>query len=352
MGYKEYMKKIVAVDLFCGAGGLTRGLLDAGIQVTSGLDIEPSCKHAYEFNNGAKFYNKDVTSLSSEELNAMYLDGDIKLLAGCAPCQPFSTYSQGRDARKDKKWPLLYAFARLISETEPHLVTMENVPDVTKHQVYLDFVETLKKQGYHVWADAIYCPDYGIPQTRRRHVLLASKLGPISIIPKTHDPESYVTVREALSQIELTELKAGKESKEDRLHKAAGLSKLNMRRIKASKPGGSWKDWPVKLIADCHKKPSGKTYSGVYSRMSWNAPAPTMTTQFFGFGNGRFGHPEEDRAISLREGAIFQTFPESYEFVEHDSPIQISIVGKMIGNAVPPKLGHIIGQSFISHLSH
>ncbi|GIU34071.1 cytosine-specific methyltransferase [Shewanella colwelliana] len=344
------MTKIVGVDLFCGAGGLTRGLLDSGILISAGLDIESNCKYAYETNNGAKFYSKDITTLTSEELKTMYSEGDIRLLAGCAPCQPFSTYSQGRDVKKDKKWPLLYAFARLINETAPHLVTMENVPDVTKHKVYHDFVDILKRQGYNVWANTVYCPDYGIPQTRNRHVLLASKLGPISMIPKTHDPEDYVTVRQVLSDKDLPKLKAGSTTKNDRLHKAAGLSELNMKRMKASKAGGTWKDWPENLVAECHKKPSGKTYSSVYSRMNWDAPAPTMTTQFFGFGNGRFGHPNEHRAISLREGAIFQTFPEWYQFVDKDSPIQISTIGKMIGNAVPPKLGNVIGQSFIRHI--
>ena len=345
------MAKIVAVDLFCGAGGLTRGLLDSGIVVSAGLDIEPTCKFAYESNNGAQFHSKDITTLTSEELISMYSENGVRLLAGCAPCQPFSTYSQGRDVKKDKKWPLLYAFARLIKETTPHLVTMENVPDVTKHEVYHDFVKTLEKQGYNVWADTVHCPDYGIPQTRNRHVLLASKLGPIDMIPRTHKPDEYVTVRQILSEKKLPSIKAGSVSKTDRLHKAAGLSELNMKRIKLSKPGGSWKDWPENLVAECHKKPSGKTYSSVYSRMGWDAPAPTMTTQFFGFGNGRFGHPKENRAISLREGAIFQTFPEWYQFVEQGSPIQISPVGKMIGNAVPPMLGYVIGLSFINHIN-
>ncbi|EJB5292123.1 DNA cytosine methyltransferase [Vibrio cholerae] len=344
------MKNIVSVDLFCGAGGLTRGLLDSGIQVAAGLDIESSCKYAYESNNGTTFHCKDVTSLKAKELSGMYPEGDIKLLAGCAPCQPFSTYSQGRDVKKDKKWPLLYAFSRLIKDTQPDLVTMENVPDVTKHKVYHDFVKTLKKQGYNIWADTVYCPDYGVPQTRSRHVLLASKLGSISLIPKTHNPDEYITVRQALSEQQLPKIKAGSASKLDRLHKAAGLSELNMKRMKASRPGGSWKDWPKHLIAECHRKPSGQTYSSVYSRMSWDEPAPTMTTQFFGFGNGRFGHPKENRAISLREGAIFQTFPDWYKFTEDTKPIQTSVVGKMIGNAVPPRLGQVIGESFKKHI--
>ncbi|MBD1583255.1 DNA cytosine methyltransferase [Pseudoalteromonas sp. S16_S37] len=344
------MASIVGVDLFCGAGGLTRGLIDSGIQVSAGLDIESHCKYAYESNNGSLFHCKDVTSLSGDELTGMYSAGDFRLLAGCAPCQPFSTYSQGRDTKKDKKWPLLYAFSKLIRVTQPELVTMENVPDVTKHTVYHDFVSSLKKQGYNIWANTVYCPDYGIPQTRSRHVLLASKLGPISLVEKTHTPSEYVTVKQALSKYQLAKIKAGTASKADRLHKTAALSDLNMKRMKASKPGGTWKDWPLDLVADCHKKPSGKSYSGVYSRMRWDEPAPTMTTQFFGFGNGRFGHPKENRAISLREGAIFQTFPDWYQFIEDNVPVQIGKVGKMIGNAVPPRLGQIIGDSFINHV--
>ena len=291
------MTKIIGVDLFCGAGGLTRGLLDSGVKVSAGLDIEASCKYAYEYNNKATFYNQDITSLKSEELNSMFNDDGIRLLAGCAPCQPFSTYSQGRDVRKDKKWPLLYAFSRLIEESRPELVTMENVPDVIKHQVYHDFVDNLVSQGYYVWADTVYCPDFGIPQTRKRHVLLASKFGEISLLPKTHSSDNYVTVEQALRNKNLPRLYAGQESKKDRLHKSSALSDLNMKRIKVSKPGGTWKDWPEELVAECHKKPSGKTYSGVYSRMSWGLPAPTMTTQFFGFGNGRFGHPKENLSL-------------------------------------------------------
>lgn len=344
------MKNIVGVDLFCGAGGLTRGLLDAGIKVSAGFDIEAQCSFAYQFNNKSKFYHKDVVTLTKEELLSVYGKADIRLLAGCAPCQPFSTYSQGRDVTKDKKWPLLYAFSRLIKETEPHLVTMENVPDVTKHEVYHDFVKTLEDHGYYVWAKKVFCPDYGIPQTRSRHVLLASKFGKIKLLANTHTPDEYVTVEQALSPYKLEKLKAGQISKTDRLHRVAGLSELNLKRIKVSRPGGTWKDWPKKLLAECHKKPSGKTYASVYSRMSWEQPSPTMTTQFFGYGNGRFGHPEENRAISLREGAIFQTFPDDYKFIADDQPIQLTTVGKMIGNAVPPLLGEVIGQTFMEHI--
>lgn len=337
--------RIEAVDLFCGVGGLTAGLLKAHIQVKAGYDIEEACRFPYETNNkGATFICKDVQQVTKEEIEAHYSDGAIRLLAGCAPCQPFSTYNQGKDTRNDKKWPLLYAFARLIKEVNPELVTMENVPDVIKHQVYHDFVKNLEEQGYQVWAQAVLCADYGIPQMRRRHVLLASRIGKVELLPPTHK-DKHVTVRDAIG--ELPPIKAGQTYASDPLHRSAALSELNMKRIKASVPGGSWRDWPEELIADCHKKSSGKTYGSVYGRMEWDKPAPTMTTFCYGFGNGRFGHPEQDRAISLREAAMFQSFPQDYQFFDSmvGTPNNTAI-GRMIGNAVPVRLGEVVGLSF------
>lgn len=339
---------IEAVDLFCGAGGLTAGLRQAGVRVRAGYDIETSCRYAYEWNNGARFVDQDVSKAEPDQVAAWYQDPNAtKLLAGCAPCQPFSTYNQGKDTTTDEKWPLLGAFARLIREIRPELVTMENVPDVTKHAIYHEFVDTLKGEGYHVWGSTVSCVDYGLPQNRRRHVLLASRLGPISLIPPTH-LLAQVSVQDAIGH--MPPLAAGETCKEDPLHKAARLSELNMRRMKASKPGGTWRDWPEGLVTECHTKTSGKTYSSVYGRMEWHKPSPTMTTLCYGFGNGRFGHPEQDRAITLREAALLQGFPANYRFTEPGSEIHFKTTGRMIGNAVPVKLGEIIGLSFIRHL--
>ena len=343
------MHKISAIDLFCGAGGLTHGLINADINVIAGFDIEESCKYAYENNNpGATFYSEDVSKIDSDFISSLYPEGHIRLLAGCAPCQPFSTYSQGRDVRSDKKWPLLYSFARLIEEIKPELVTMENVPDVTKHEVYHDFEQKLRTLGYAVWAAKVYCPDFGMPQQRKRHVLLASLIGHVELKKPKATGTPNRTVADTIK--DLPPIEAGQQHISDPLHVCASLSELNMKRMKASKPGGSWKDWPSELVAACHKKESGRTYSGVYARMKWDQPSPTMTTQCYGFGNGRFGHPEQDRAISLREAAMLQTFPESYEFCPPNQKIHISAVGKMIGNAVPVALGKIIGETFSEHL--
>ena len=346
------MKKhnqISAIDLFCGAGGLTHGLIKSGVNVVAGFDIQESCKYAYEKNNpGAKFFAQDVETLDSRDVIKMFPDGDAKLLAGCAPCQPFSRYSQGRDAKNDTRWPLLYAFSRLIDEVMPEMVTMENVPDVMKHEVYHDFVEQLKEAGFKVWADKIYCPDYGMPQRRMRHVLVASRIGDIELIVPKRKPNQYRTVKQTIGK--LPPIAAGESCGKDPLHTAAGLTDINMLRIRSSKPGGTWRDWPPELRADCHRRASGKTYVGVYARMEWDEPSPTITTQCYGFGNGRFGHPEQDRAISLREAALLQTFPKSYQFLPRGEKVSFSTIGTMIGNAVPVALGKVIGKSFIQHL--
>lgn len=338
---------IDAVDLFCGAGGLTAGLREAGVSVRAGYDIDSRCKYAYERNNDAAFVPKSVEVVTADEVVAWYGEGtSARLLAGCAPCQPFSSYNQGKDTRNDRKWPLLRSFRRLIEEVKPELVTMENVPDVTKHEVYHDFVEGLENEGYFVWADKVSCFQYGLPQKRRRHVLLASRLGPISLIPPTHI-DAPVTVADVIGQ--LRPIEAGGSDPDDPLHRAARLSQINFKRMLHSRPGGSWRDWPEELRALCHRKKSGKTYPSVYGRMSWDLPSPTMTTLCYGFGNGRFGHPEQNRGISLREAALLQSFPTTYEFLPANE-INFKAVGRMIGNAVPVRLGEVIGESLQAHV--
>ena len=337
---------VACVDLFCGAGGLTRGLIDAGIRVVAGVDLDDACKHPYEANNGSAFHAVDVANLTAADLNAWFGNAQVRVLAGCAPCQPFSTYSQRYETIGTERWGLLHHFARLVCEVQPDIVTMENVPTVTKHSVFDDFVTTLKDQGYEVWFKVIDCADYGLPQRRRRTVLLASLLGNIELTSSSSTAAS--TVANAIKG--LPRLRHGGRNEDDPLHAASRLSDLNYERIKVSKQGGTWRDWPKHLIAKCHRKESGKTYAGVYGRMKWDKPAPTLTTQFFGFGNGRFGHPSQARGLSLREGAILQGFPENYSFVPDGAPIQFKVLGRLIGNAVPVDLGRVIGQSIIDHV--
>jgi len=342
------MPTIEAVDLFCGVGGLTHGLRMAGISVVAGVDIDPTCKFPFETNHpGAKFILRDVAGVAGIELAQLWSPKSIRLLAGCAPCQPFSSYARNKP-QDHAKWGMLFHFARLIREIQPELITMENVPGVVREAPFDDFVNALREGGYHMSYEVINVADFGVPQNRRRLVLVASRHGPIAMPSRTHQgSDRWVTVKDAVGN--LPQLADGEIDPYDPLHKAARLSSLNKARIQASVPGGTWRDWPSSLVAECHKRESGKHSSGVYGRMRWDQTAPTMTTLCYGFGNGRFGHPEQDRAISLREAAIFQSFPVDYQFAPTDKPIPMKRVSKLIGNAVPPKLGEAVGRELTKH---
>ena len=352
------MPSIAAVDLFCGIGGMTHGLQQANINVIAGIDIDKTCRYIYEQNNQAQFIEKDIRSVTNAELAALYPQDAVKLLVGCAPCQPFSSHTRkNRDRNKDERWGLLAHFGRLVEEVRPEIVAIENVTPLRNQQVFTDFFEKLDSLGYCIDQKSIYsiyCPNYGIPQKRRRLVLMASLFGKISLLPQTHArfPQEELnlppTVHETIG--DLPEIADGQVSEEDPLHRSRKLSFLNKERIKQSTPGGTWLDWDLALRAPCHKKSSGQTYKSVYARMEWNEPAPTITTQFYNFGTGRFGHPEQDRALSLREGALLQTFPQEYDFIDPSLPISFVRLGIHIGNAVPVQLAAVIGQSIQMHL--
>nr|WP_257874392.1 DNA cytosine methyltransferase [Helicobacter sp. 11S02596-1] len=243
----------------------------------------------------------------------------------------------------------MYKFANIIKHSSPDIVSMENVPQLKKHKVFEDFVTMLRDNDYHVSFSNVFCPDYGIPQKRTRLVLLASKLGWIELIKPTHNKTNYMNVYSTIGH--LPEIPDGVALIHDPLHFSRKLSEANKKRIKQSKQGGTWQSWSDDLLLDCHKKETGKSYTSVYGRMSWDEPAPTMTTQCIGLGNGRFGHPEQDRAITLREATLFQTFPENYQFIENfKKPIKIGEIARQIGNAVPVKLGSVVGKSIKNHL--
>jgi DNA (cytosine-5)-methyltransferase 1 len=337
---------IKVVDLFCGAGGLAYGLKMAGLMIAAGVDLDPSCEFPFETNCGGHFEKKSVADLTTEELKCWFSGADVRVLAGCAPCQPFSTYSQTRKT-PDARWDLLRSFLHLAVEARPEIVTMENVRGLAARPIWEEFVSGLQEAGYHVAWGEILCSEFGVPQSRKRLVLIASRIGPIEI-PKAATGQVPVTVRQAISG--LPRLGAGDASDVDSLHVASKLSATNLKRIRASKPGGTWRDWPEALRAACHLKETGETYPSVYGRMTWEDPAPTMTTQCFGYGNGRFGHPEQDRAITLREAAILQSFPRNYAFLPEGQTPTFAKVGMLIGNAVPPKLGEAIGLTIRRHV--
>lgn len=328
------------VDLFCGVGALSHGFKLAGFKINAGFDIDPRCKYAFEKNNESVFITRDISQLSPTEITEKFSGTAPRILAGCAPCQPFSTYKQRYE--EDPRWNLVKTFATLAIQTSPDFVTMENVPALIRYKngnIFKDFCKTLEDNGYKVSWSIAKCELFGVPQSRRRLVLIASKSSTPLVLSPTHS--QALTVKDAIAS--LPPIFAGQRNDIDPLHISPSLSDLNMARIRASKPGGTWRDWPKGLRAACHLKPSGKTYPSVYARMAWNKPSPTMTTQCFGFGNGRFGHPEQDRAISLREAAILQSFPRNYDFLPAGQKPSFSEIGRWIGNAVPVKLAEAIG---------
>jgi DNA (cytosine-5)-methyltransferase 1 len=346
---------IKVVDLFCGIGGLSHGLVLEGFNVVAGVDNDRSCKFAFEKNNNAIFIGKDISRFTSKELKKLYRGAKTRVLVGCAPCQPFSALNKKRLVKKDaqKHWYPLFRFMRLIRKVKPEIVSMENVPDLSnmeRYPVFSDFLRTLAECGYSVSYQTVDSSRYGVPQRRKRLVLLASRLGAISLIPETHDKDKVITVRNTIAK--LPRLRDGSTNTKDPLHRASKLSSLNKKRIAATpKDGGSAKSWEKSLLLKCFRRDTGRSYMcSVYGRMKWDEPSPTMTTQCTSLGTGRFGHPTQNRAISLREAALLQSFPADYEFAE-PTKITIKNMSKHIGNAVPVLLGRAIGASLKKHLS-
>jgi len=354
---EDVLESYTVVDLFCGVGGLSHGFFLEGFNVIAGIDNDQSCEYAFVSNNQASYLCEDIFEMDANKIKDLFPQNGIKILVGCAPCQPFSRYNSfvKEEDLDDQKWALLLEFGKIIETVQPDIISMENVPQLAKYNkkgVYSKFIKILEENGYNIsdTQQVVYCPDYGVPQNRKRLVLLASKLGPIQLIPPLCTPEQYPTVRNAIGN--LPPIAAGEAYKNDPLHKSQSLSELNLRRIRAATPGGSWRDWPIELHLDCHKKLDGRTFGDVYGRMKWTEPSPTLTTHCAAISNGRFGHPEQDRAISLREAAILQSFPQDYKFIDPSlKKYSATNIQRHIGNAVPVKLGQAIAKSIKVHLN-
>lgn len=333
------------MDLFCGAGGLSLGLQRADIHIAAGVDLDPACAFPYERNLHAPFLLRDVAKLTAEELEPLWPQGARRLLAGCAPCQPFSSHRRGADTSQEKGWNLLAHFGRLVGEVLPDFVTMENVPRLGRMAVFEDFTKQLRALGYAVDYGTLFGPEFGLPQERRRLVLVASRIGVVRLPKGCKDKTKFKTVEQTISGLPV--LGHGEADPSDPLHAARRLTPLNLARMEASVPGGTWRDWPDHLLAACHRKASGSSFQAFYGRMRWHAPSPTITTQAYNFGTGRFGHPEQDRSLTLREAAMLQGFPRDYQFVPEGEQPSRQTVGRLIGNAVPPVFGLAVGKQFV-----
>lgn len=344
---------ILAADICCGVGGLTRGLLDAGIQVKKGYDIDPRLKKTYEKNNeGVKFYHNDIRDLTGHEiLKDLDLENNYLLLAACVPCQPFSQQNKHQKKTKDDRKFLLDEFTRLVEEIKPDFIFMENVPGLkTKGKRIFDrLLKILDKYEYNYDYDILDAKDYGVPQKRLRLILLASKHGPIILPEETHGSSGsgkylYRTVRGAIARY--PRLKAGRKSKKIPNHECRNLAPINRKRMKyIRKNGGLRTDLPEHLQLKCHKDHSG--HSDVYGRMKWDDVSPTLTCKCTSITNGRFGHPKQTRGISVREAAALQTFRDDYVFYHC-----LSVTTEWIGNAVPVKFAKVLGDCYFFSQLH
>lgn len=343
-----------AVDFFCGGGGMTCGLRMAGIDVLGGVDIAADCRETYEFNNPpARFVEQDASDLDMETLSDIFdihRDDSHLIFVGCSPCQYWSKIRTDR-GKSEKSAFLLKEFQRFIDSFLPGFVVLENVPGLRSNpQSYLPhFRDFLRHSGYSFADDVIDTSRYGVPQHRHRYLLVASRTCASVTLPE--GDAATVSVRQVIGETNgFPRIAAGHADDTNFMHTSADLSALNLRRIRATPHDGgdrfSWKDDP-ELQIDAYKG-RDDIFRDVYGRIRWDAPAPTITTRFNSLSNGRFGHPEEDRALSLREGACLQTFPKSYRFF---GPSRNS-VARQIGNAVPPLLARHIGTHLMRLSNH
>jgi len=344
--------KLRAVDFFCGAGGMSLGLVNAGIEVLGGIDNEADCRKTYESNiNGAKFIKHDICSLSAPELGRrlnLEPDDDALVFAGCSPCQFWSKIRTDK-TKSERTAFLLKQFQKFIRYFRPGFVVVENVPGLfrrTEESILPGFFDFLSRHDYS-WDDGVINANhYGVPQKRMRYLLVATRLtDQVTLPPSTNSISA--TVRDFIgTKNGFKEIPAGYRDTDDLQHWASDLSKDNLRRIRMTPHSGgdrsAWKDDQSLQIPAYLGKDS--IFRDVYGRMYWDRPAPTITTRFNSLSNGRFGHPEEDRAISIREGAALQTFPP--EFIFHGS--NLNQLARQIGNAVPPELAHRIGKHLIT----
>lgn len=354
MSNNSKIDKLKAVDFFCGAGGVTCGFSQIGINVLGGIDIDSKFEKTYEQNVNAQFINKDVSKLSLnpevlKELLEVQENDDNLIFVGCSPCQYYSNLKS--DKKKSKGGRLLLDdFKEFVLYYKPGFVFIENVPglETKKGSPLSKFKKALKKEGYVFDEKVLNAKYFGVPQNRRRFVLIASRLNDEIKLPlQIRKKENLVTVHDAIGNYNVfPKIEAGHKDKSTRQHSVACLSKINLERAQNTPVnGGTRLAWAnnERLQLECYKNHNG--HYDVYGRMFWDKPAPTLTTRFIYTSTGRYTHPEQNRGISLREGATLQSFPTNYKF---HSPNQ-GVIATMIGNAVPPKLAEAIGQSLIEH---
>ena len=342
------MKQYTCIDSFSGAGGLGLGLQKAGFDILLSFDIDQKCVDTINANK--KYFNHEAVRADiNDMLDGRLLEycglkrGELFLLAGGPPCQGFSVQRRGSDI--DDRNQLVFRYAQLVNELFPKYFVMENVSGIAGKRgktILQQLLEELEEIGYTVHIRLLDAQDYGVPQRRKRYIIVGERkdLGKYYEYPVSSGVRK--TVRETIGFLPEPP-QDGSDHPDYPLHRRDKLSDKNLKRINAIKEGQGRDDLPEDLLADCHKVSSDEIgYRNVYGRMAWDEVAPTITARFDSFTRGKFGHPDQPRSVSLREGALLQTFPIDFIFTGNKVD-----VARQIGNAVPPDLAEAIGNSII-----
>jgi len=342
---------IKVFDFFAGCGGTSKGFEKAGLDLVFALDNDSDAARTFKSNFPNIFFlNKDITKVKIIEIKSIVnlCKKSPLLFCGCAPCQPFTKQKTNKLAN-DLRINLLGEFQRFVEEYLPEYIFIENVPGmqnlIKKGGPFQKFTRFLKKKKYFFDYKVISSQSYSVPQRRKRLVLIASTLDKIKLPDEINNPEKglkdYSTIREWIS--DLPPIEVGTEHSSIPNHRSARLSNINLERIKATPEGGNRLNWPKRLWLKCHLN-GYKGHTDVYGRMKWDEPATGLTTRCISLSNGRFGHPDQNRAISVREAASIQTFPRDFIFYG-----SLNSMARQIGNAVPVKLAEVFGNHILSH---
>jgi len=331
-----------AIDLFSGCGGLSEGLRQAGFNVIAGIELDRNATEVYKMNHSeAEIFNEDIREFDIDKIRNLLNGNKLYHLAGCPPCQGFSSIRRlnRKRAVKDERNNLILEYLRFIEELEPLTIMMENVPGLINYELFHDVIDKLKRMGYTIEKKVVNMVDYGIPQRRKRLIMVGSLLGEVNIVKGNSEKK---TVSDTIGQLE------GVEETDDPVHKIYPNHTKRIQKIISMIPedGGSRKDLKRKYWLECHKK-EGVGFNDVYGRLRWNDVSSTITGGCLNPSKGRFLHPEKDRCITAREAALLQTFPKDYKF---STNIPKTALARCIGNALPPKFSKIQAENIKEHL--
>jgi DNA (cytosine-5)-methyltransferase 1 len=338
------MEKYKAIDIFSGCGGMTKGMRMAGFDVRVAVEINEDATNAYKMNHPkTNIIQRDIRKVKSKEIKNLLNKQRPALLSGCPPCQGFSSIrrlNKKRSVRDDRN-ELILEYLRMVRELKPLTIMMENVPGLINYYLFKKTISEIRDMGYYLDIDIVNTKDYGIPQRRRRLVLLGSKLGNIKIAQPTY---KIKTVKDTIGKLESIELATDPWQRVTTKHTERIRNIISL----IPKNGGSLKDLPHEYQLKCHMAPN-RGFDDIYGRMKWEECSPTITAGCLNPSKGRFLHPQEDRVITPREAALLQCFPIKYKF-----PLEVSktSIAWMIGEALPPKFSFIQCKNIKEHLDN